>query len=278
MYDLTIISKDGANYIDSREVAKAIGKRHDHLLRDIRGYAEIIGLRGDPNFGVSDFFLESEYQTAQNQSKLCYLISKMGCELVANKLTGEKGVLFTAAYVAKFNEMEEAQFAVLEYEFARLNGEIAALGAAIEQPPPRLSELNSCARIVVNAMRKAASAPLHVLEFLKGLYGQLGISIIIDDSHEYAPRLYTASQIAEELGIYSVNENPHCQAVSCILNEIIFITEGHKTIEAEDFGSHISFCARYDDYALELVRQWIEDYEYPDEIYGFDRTYYVLYR
>jgi len=33
----------------------------------------------------------------------------MGCEMIAHKLIGEKGVLFTAAYVAKFNEMEIAE-------------------------------------------------------------------------------------------------------------------------------------------------------------------------
>ncbi|MHB9924604.1 hypothetical protein CF091_14060 [Clostridium botulinum] len=31
----------------------------------------------------------------------------MGCEMVANKLTGSKGVIFTAKYVEKFNEMEK---------------------------------------------------------------------------------------------------------------------------------------------------------------------------
>ena len=32
----------------------------------------------------------------------------MGCELLANKMTGEKGILFTARYVKKFNDMEKA--------------------------------------------------------------------------------------------------------------------------------------------------------------------------
>src|SRR5699024_12364961 len=42
-----------------------------------------------------------------NQTYPCYLLTKQGCEMVANKLTGEKGVLFTAAYVTKFNQMEK---------------------------------------------------------------------------------------------------------------------------------------------------------------------------
>ena len=106
MNELNIIKRDGGAYIDSREVADAIGKRHDHLLRDIGNYIDILEKVTDPNFGVSDFFVESIYKDRTGRSLLCYLISKMGCELVANKLIGEKGILFTVAYVSKFNEME----------------------------------------------------------------------------------------------------------------------------------------------------------------------------
>ena len=55
MQELTLIRQNGGAYIDSREVAEAIGKRHDHLLRDIRNYAEIMGKIRLPNFGESDF-------------------------------------------------------------------------------------------------------------------------------------------------------------------------------------------------------------------------------
>ena len=34
----------------------------------------------------------------------CYECTKMGCELLANKLTGEKGILFTAKYVKRFKD------------------------------------------------------------------------------------------------------------------------------------------------------------------------------
>lgn len=32
----------------------------------------------------------------------------MGCEFLANKFIGEKGIIFTARYVKKFHEMEQA--------------------------------------------------------------------------------------------------------------------------------------------------------------------------
>ena len=37
----------------------------------------------------------------------CYLITKKGCEFIANKLTGKKGTIFTATYINRFNEMEQ---------------------------------------------------------------------------------------------------------------------------------------------------------------------------
>ena len=56
---------------------------------------------------TADFFVPSTYLDAQNQERPCYLIAKKGCDMVANKMTGEKGVLFAAAYVTKFEEMEK---------------------------------------------------------------------------------------------------------------------------------------------------------------------------
>jgi len=135
MNELTIIKVNGGAYIDSREVAEAIGKQHKHLLRDIRGYNSVLEKIGQPNFEPSDFFVESSYQNAQNKAMPCFLLSKMGCEVVANKLTGEKGVLFTCAFVSKFNSMEQNERDKLE--------------ALVSMPTPRLGEINACSRIVV---------------------------------------------------------------------------------------------------------------------------------
>jgi len=93
--------------IDSREVAQMVGKDHFHLMRDITNYAEILGEVGASNYGLSDFFIESSYLTSQNKKMPCYLLTKKGCEFVANKMTGRKGTLFTAAYVTRFNEMAD---------------------------------------------------------------------------------------------------------------------------------------------------------------------------
>ena len=53
-----------------------------------------------------DFFIERDYIDKKGESRKRYDITKKGCEMVANKLTGEKGILFTAEYVERFNDME----------------------------------------------------------------------------------------------------------------------------------------------------------------------------
>lgn len=92
-------------FIDSREVAEMVGKEHSKLLRDIRSYTEQLG---QANFGQSDFFTESTYVNSQNKKMPCYQVTKKGCEFIAHKLTGVKGTEFTAKYINRFHEMEDA--------------------------------------------------------------------------------------------------------------------------------------------------------------------------
>lgn len=91
--------------LDSREVAEMVGKEHNKLLRDIRSYIEQLG---ESKIGHTDFFTESTYKTEQNKTMPCYLVSKKGCEFIAHKLTGLKGTEFTAKYINRFHDMEEA--------------------------------------------------------------------------------------------------------------------------------------------------------------------------
>lgn len=123
-FDLSIINQDGKLVVDSREVARMLDKQHAHLMRDIQGYYQILeksaetvavpsqskfGLAENANeskFGPVDFFIPSTYSDEQGKSRSCYLLTRKGCDMVANKMTGEKGVLFTAAYVTRFDEME----------------------------------------------------------------------------------------------------------------------------------------------------------------------------
>jgi hypothetical protein len=55
---------------------------------------------------VSDYFTESTYRDDSGKENKCYLVTKLGCDFLANKFTGEKGTLFTARYVKRFHDME----------------------------------------------------------------------------------------------------------------------------------------------------------------------------
>lgn len=105
MQELTIKNYKGINVTDSREVAQMIGKRHTDLLRSIDNYVDVLE---NAKLRSQDFFIKDTYKVdGNNKTYNCYLLTKQGCEMVANKMTGEKGILFTAEYVQAFNKMEE---------------------------------------------------------------------------------------------------------------------------------------------------------------------------
>ncbi|WP_144498972.1 Rha family transcriptional regulator [Bacillus pumilus] len=104
-YNLQVIEQNGQYLVDSREVAEMTGKRHSDLIRTIKGYIDTI--LTDAKLRSLDFFVSSTYEDNKGEVRPHYLLTKKGCEMVANKMTGEKGVLFTAAYVTQFNEMEQ---------------------------------------------------------------------------------------------------------------------------------------------------------------------------
>ena len=91
--------------LDSREVAKMVGMRHADLMRNIDHYIEVMGqnakLRSD------DFFIKQTYTAGTGKQYKRYDLTKQGCEMVANKLTGKKGIEFTAKYVTVFNAMKK---------------------------------------------------------------------------------------------------------------------------------------------------------------------------
>ena len=105
MNDLKIIKHNNILMVDSRDVAEMVDKPHDQLMRSIRTYVEYME---SAKMQSQEFFTESHYFNVQNKEQPCYWLTRKGCDMVANKMTGEKGVLFTAVYVTKFEEMENS--------------------------------------------------------------------------------------------------------------------------------------------------------------------------
>lgn len=105
--------------ITTLEIAEMMGMEHGKLLRKlegrqergrhIKGYVEILN---EAQMGVVDFFEKYTYKDGKGEIRPCYKVTKLGCEFLANKFTGEKGVLFTAKYIKRFHEMEDMLKAV----------------------------------------------------------------------------------------------------------------------------------------------------------------------
>lgn len=105
MQDLQVVEQNNEFYVDSREVAEMLDKRHANLVRDIENYQDI--LSQNSKLSSDEYFLESNYQAGTGKQYKHYLLTKKGCDMVANKMTGSKGVLFTAMYVDAFHKMDE---------------------------------------------------------------------------------------------------------------------------------------------------------------------------
>jgi Rha family phage regulatory protein len=274
---LTLIKQNGGVYIDSREVAIAIGKNHKDLLRDIRGYIKIMEQSNGRNFAPVDFFLESSYFDTKGEKRPCYLLSKMACELVANKLTGERGVLFTCAYVTKFNDMERRERAERE---AELESELEALALAPRRAESRLGEVNAFSRLIVMGMKAIGATPEQVMGFLKETYEPMGFDFGFDSGglgEDTASRWHNANGIAKECGMYSLSGKPHGQAAASILKEVLFIGEEHMRYEKDHYGFRVGISILYDDFALLALLEWLRDNECPEDIEVSGRTFHVQY-
>jgi Rha family phage regulatory protein len=101
--------------ITTLEIAEMMGMRHDRVLRklegqDVRGkHTEgIIEILTHHNLGASDYFIPSTYKDESGKENKCYKVTKLGCDFLANKFNGEKGIVFTARYVKRFTDMEKA--------------------------------------------------------------------------------------------------------------------------------------------------------------------------
>lgn len=104
--------ENNTNTITTLEIAEMMETEHSKLLRKLEGDGTrkgIIPILSEAHLGVADYFKESTYQDAQGKPRKCYNVTRLGCDFLANKFTGEKGVLFTAKYVKRFNEMERGQ-------------------------------------------------------------------------------------------------------------------------------------------------------------------------
>ena len=110
-----------------------MNKRHSEVLEYINGSNKVVGIIPTLlNGGLcsANYFIESNYKDVSGKTNQCYLVTKMGCELLGNKQQGEKGILFTAKYVERFNIME---IAIKENNIIIANKEIEELKDTVNE-------------------------------------------------------------------------------------------------------------------------------------------------
>lgn len=146
--------------ITTLEVAEMMEVAHSDLLKKIegrkdrRGYIQIMT---EGQMSVSDFFIPSSYKDASGKENKCYEVTRMGCDFLANKSTGEKGVIFTARYVKRFQEMENR---IRQVPLTEHPGEVANY----------LKEMGK-------RMEKEQMAPHKIAEAFKMVSEQFGIQL-----------------------------------------------------------------------------------------------------
>ena len=100
-----------SNTITTLEVAEMMGMRHQKILEKLEGSKDgktigVIPILTEHDFVLSDYFTESTYKDGSGKTNKCYNVTKLGCDFLANKFTGEKGIIFTAKYAKRFRDME----------------------------------------------------------------------------------------------------------------------------------------------------------------------------
>ena len=165
MNNLPLIKTDGEYYADSRDVAEAIERKHSDLLRTIRTYCEYLT---ESKIALSEFFVDAEYEDSTGRTLPCYLITRKGCDMIANKLTSKKGVLFTAAYVSAFDQMKN---------------QLENSQTAIQHFPPKATSAGEIASLVKNVritMERQNSPAVKVAKQTELLLKHFGIPVIAD--------------------------------------------------------------------------------------------------
>lgn len=179
MNELQIVNFDGVEAVDSRDIAVMVERDHNELLKSIRVYSRYLAEGEVPQ---RDFFIESTYFNSNGQEYPNYLITKKGCDLIANKMIGKKGILFTAAYVSAFERMRK-QAMPAPMSPAQL---IAAQAQLLVDMEKRMDEMQGQTRALeakVDTAMKALSRPAEdhwrsdMDKAIKGLNSDMGWSL-----------------------------------------------------------------------------------------------------
>lgn len=197
--------------ITSLEVAEQVGKKHIHVMRDIRtiiGHLEAVDNSRDPNLDseISCYFIEDEYLNSRNQKQPMYRLTKKGCELFGTRMTGAKGTQFAAFYVERFNDMETH---IKETEQSKVpTTYLEALEALVEKEKEKLAleEANKekQAQLEISNAKIAEYEPK--VDYVDKILQCKGVMCVTQVATDYGMNARQFNALLHELGIqYKVN-------------------------------------------------------------------------
>lgn len=282
MDDIKNYNPAEAETLDSREVAEMVEKNHKDLLRDIRGYIEIMQEADEISqrkIAPSDFFIESTFENRGKQYP-CFLVTKKGCEFIANKLTGEKGTKFTALYVTRFNIMEEREKVAIGGKTAKSGKTPEELAAADKRATAMLlNAKNRAASFLQKLYDRAGTKPEYQAMALSDFYSEDGIHLP-RMAFQNMKQTYDKGAIAEKLGVYSKASGgkvPHAQAIGAIISTLDISEDERERLPYCNNG-HDGVDYQYTESVVEKVRAWIEAHGRPSPITVNGKNYAVVYK
>lgn len=162
--------------ISTLEIAEMMEISHNDILRKIdgrkdrKGYVQILT---ESQMAVSDYFIPSSYHDVSGKENKCYEVTKLGCDFLANKFTGEKGIIFTAKYVKRFHDMEKIMKDRKSINIESDNSK-EKLQATI------LKGVAGVGNIVERTMKAQGSEPTDITKVLDSLFKQNGLVLPVE--------------------------------------------------------------------------------------------------
>jgi hypothetical protein len=139
-----------------------------------------------------------------------------------------------------------------------------------------VGSLNNAVKIVAPFMDKLGLSPEVQALTVRTIYKAGGIDLpfsIKSDS-----KFKDTVQIARELGIYSKSGKPALTAVSQLIKTQIEVQESESETFMESRNGWQGSVEKYAPAVVEKARQWLEEHEYPTQIKGQKKNYFVSYK
>lgn len=102
--------KELEQMLTTLDIAEMMDMQHKNVLKKLEGDKKqegIIEILNRLEMEPVNYFIKSSYMDAKGEERPCYNLTRKGCEFLANKFQGEKGIIFTAKYIDRFHQMED---------------------------------------------------------------------------------------------------------------------------------------------------------------------------